>query len=392
MPSPGLAPWVLVAGGFHWRGGIDRANAEFAQYLSRRGTPLHVVSYHVDPIIAKTDHVTCHIVKRPYNSFLLGEIDLHRAGVRVARNVVTRCPDARVLVNGGNCRWGDLNWVHSVHAAWKCSDHGAPLWFRIKNRVTKQLCVRWERDSLRRAGTVITNSLRTRSEIIEKYGINPRRVHTVYLGSDRVLAPVKAEERKRARERLQIPANTPVVLFVGALSYDNNKGLNTLLAAWRRLCAGQQWDPYLIIAGGGSAVARWTNWCAKGGLSDHVRFLGMTDRISECLAAADLLVSPVRYEGYGLNVHEAICSGLAFIVSRSAGIAERVPEYLSDMLIENPEDAVLLADRLLDWRRNVQEWKLRIEPLRRELCQYSWSDMAERMVSLVESNRGSLCT
>jgi glycosyltransferase involved in cell wall biosynthesis len=391
MPDTISVPWVLIAGGFHWRGGIDCANAELALYLNRRETPLHLVSYYVDPEIAQKDNVTCHIVKRPYNSFFLGDLRLHRAGVSVARSVIACNPGARVLVNGGNCLWGDLNWVHSVHAAWKCYDRGAPLWFRVKNRITKQIYVRWERRSLRRARIVITNSARTRSEIIEKYGIDSRRVHTVYLGSDRSLAPVEPEARREARERFQLPEDAPVVLFVGALSYDNNKGLDTLLAAWRTLYTGRKWDPYLLIAGGGGAVAWWSDWCSRSGLSDRVRFLGMTDRISECLAASDLLVSPVRYEGYGLNVQEAICSGLAFLVSRSAGIAERIPGYLSEMLLEDPENAALLADRLLAWRRNVEGWKSRVELLRQEFCRYLWSDMAEKMVSLVESSQEGAC-
>jgi glycosyltransferase involved in cell wall biosynthesis len=330
-------------------------------------------------------------VKRPYNSFFLGELGLHRAGVRVARDVVARCPAARVLVNGGNCRWGDLNWVHSVHAAWKCSDPGAPLWFRIKSRVTKRIFVFWERHSLRRARIVITNSKRTRWEVIEKYQLDPKRVHTVYLGSDRSLAPVTPEARKGARERLQLPEHAPVVLFVGALSYDNNKGLDSLLAAWHALSAGEQWDAYLVVAGGGGAVSRWKNWCAERGMSERVRFMGATDRIPECLAAADLLVSPVRYEGYGLNIHEAICSGLAILVSKSAGIAERIPQYLSDMLIEDPEDVGQLANHLLAWRQNIQDWKLRVEPLRRELCRYLWTDMAAKIVSLVEDHHQSAC-
>jgi glycogen synthase len=188
-----------------------------------------------------------------------------------------------------------------------------------------------------------------------------------------------------------VPEHAPVALFVGALSYDNNKGLDTLLAAWHALSAGEQWDAYLVVAGGGSAVGRWRDWCAARGMSGRVRFTGFTDRISECLAAADLLVSPVRYEGYGLNVHEAICSGLAFMVSRSAGIAERIPEHLSDMLIEDPEDAGQLANRLLAWRGNIQDWKLRVEPLRQEFCQYLWSDMAKKIVGLVENSRRSAC-
>jgi glycosyltransferase involved in cell wall biosynthesis len=294
-------------------------------------------------------------------------------------------------VNGGNCRWGDLNWVHSVQAAWKCYDHGAPLWFRVKNRVAKSIFVFWERHSLRQATLIITNSDRTRKEAINKYRLDPRRVHAVYLGSDQSLTPVTATERCRARERFHLSEHAPVVLFVGALSYDNNKGLDTLLTAWRNLCADRLWDAHLLVAGGGSAIRRWTAWCADNGLADRITFLGLTERIPECLAAADILVSPVRYEGYGLNVHEAICRGLAFMVSSSAGIAERIPEHLSDMLIDDPEDAASLADRLRAWRTDARNWKSRIEPLRTDLSRYRWSDMAEKIINLVEPKRDIAC-
>ena len=40
------------------------------------------------------------------------------------------------------------------------------------------------------------------------------------------------------------------------------------------------------------------------------------------LAACDALVSPTRYEAYGLAVHEALARGLPALVSRSAGIAD----------------------------------------------------------------------
>src|SRR5207253_6590904 len=33
----------------------------------------------------------------------------------------------RVLVNGGNCRWGDINWVHYVHASYRAPAAGGAL-------------------------------------------------------------------------------------------------------------------------------------------------------------------------------------------------------------------------------------------------------------------------
>jgi len=79
------------------------------------------------------------------------------------------------------------------------------------------------------------------------------------------------------------------------------------------------------VAGGGSGLARWKSEVANSGLQYRARFLGSTDRIPEVLAAADLLVSPVRYEAYGLNVQEAICRGVPAMVSRDAGMPNAIP-------------------------------------------------------------------
>ena len=75
-------------------------------------------------------------------------------------------------------------------------------------------------------------------------------------------------------------------------------------------------------------------------MENDVCVLGFTKDISTVLAAADVLVSPTRFEPYGQGVHEAICCGLPVFVSRCAGIAERFPAELGDLLLENPPDAV----------------------------------------------------
>jgi glycosyltransferase involved in cell wall biosynthesis len=175
-------------------------------------------------------------------------------------------------------------------------------------------------------------------------------------------------------------------MFVGALSYDYNKGLDTLLSAWRELRGNHGWDAHLLVAGGGNAVDRWTRCCSNWGLSDQVRILGFTNRVTEYLSAADLLISPVRYEPYGLNVQEALTLGIPAMVSKSAGVAERYPSELSDMLIEDPDDVGALVNQLLSWRSQIAQWKTRIAPLTSELLRYSWSDMAERIIELSNSH------
>ncbi|HEY6395781.1 MAG TPA: glycosyltransferase family 4 protein, partial [Candidatus Binataceae bacterium] len=112
----------------------------------------------------------------------------------------------------------------------------------------------------------------------------------------------------------------------------------------------------------------------------------------EVLAASDLLVSPVRYEGYGLNVHEALCRGVPAMVSASAGVAERYPSELGELLLPDPEDAGDLAKRILSWRTDICGWKLRVVPLANSLRQRTWEDMAHEIVAIAENSAATMQT
>jgi glycosyltransferase involved in cell wall biosynthesis len=150
------------------------------------------------------------------------------------------------------------------------------------------------------------------------------------------------------------------------------------------LSAGDVWDALLLVAGGGRGLGAWRARVAEAGLAESVRFLDFSERLGEVLAACDLLVSPVRYEAYGLNVHEAVCRGVPALVSRGAGVAERYPASLKEMLLPDPEDAADLVARLRRWRGSIEIWKESFAPLAVQLSRRSWSDVAADLVSLAE--------
>jgi len=365
---------------------MDKANMALAAYLADRGHPLHLVAHEVESSLASRAGVRVYPVAKPAGSYFLGEWMLAERGRRVARAVSAAAPVARVIVNGGNCNWPDVNWVHSVHHAWPLRDDRAPAWFRIKGRFDKSLARRSERIALRSARLVIANSEKTRRDLITLLGIPEAKIFTRYLGCEPSLRPVSRQERKAARERLGIRSERPIAIFVGALGYDLNKGFDTLCAAWRRLCARPDWDVDLVAAGGGRGIASWRELVTRAGLAERVTMLGFSERIPELLAAADLLVSPVRYEAYGLNAHEALSRGIPAFVSASAGIAERYPAELADLILRDPENVDELVERLLGWRAAMAEYARRTEPFGERLRAHTWDDMAREMVELIESH------
>jgi hypothetical protein len=373
-----------VSAGFHDQGGQSRANAALADHLLRRGTPVHLVGHDFAARFGDDPACTVHRVPRPLGADFLGVLRLRRAGRVVAGRVCAADPAARVVVNGGCCHWPDLNWVHYVHSAWRPAEAPGPLWFRAKDLVAGTLARREERQALAAARLVLANSEQTRQALVTGLGLPAERVRTVYLGSDPAWNPPGPAERAAARAWLGQPEGRPLVVFVGGFGHDERKGFDTLWSAWRRLCGSADWDADLVAAGGGSRAAYWRDRIAREGLTGRARLVGFTDRVFDVLAAADLLVSPVRYEPYGLNVQEAVCRGVPALVSACAGVVEQYPPELAPLILPDPEDADDLARRLLLWRADPDGWRQGFRPLSEALRSHSWAETAARIVALAE--------
>ncbi len=112
-----------------------------------------------------------------------------------------------------------------------------------------------------------------------------------------------------------------------------------------------------------------------------MQFLGFRRDVPALLAAGDVLVHPARYEAYGLAVHEALCRGLPAIVSATAGVAERYPEDLRQLLLTDPESVTELIARLRQWRTDMT-MRERVLPFASRLRARTWDDMAREIVAI----------
>lgn len=367
-------PIVIVTGDFRRTGGMDMANFALASHLARRGVELHLVAHQVADELRDFANVAVHIVPKPAGSYFLGASLLERAGRKWARRTTAR--GGRVIVNGGNCRWGDINWVHYVNAAYQPTV-ATGLARQLKGRVERRYYLAAERESLSIARLVIANSERTKRDLIERLGVRDDRVATEYYGIDaEKFGPIVHDERERARCDLGWPEDQPVALFIGALG-DRRKGFDTLFAAWRRLGDRPARDARLAVVGAGAEAPIWKARAERDGLGDRMTFLGFSDRVASILAASDLLVHPVRYEAYGLGVHEALCRGLPAIVSARAGVAERFDAALRPLLLPDPESVDQLVERLESWHAERPKWARAAAAFGETLRLRDWDAMAE---------------
>lgn len=371
---------MVVAGDFVRTGGMDAANHALAAYLARSGRTAHLVAHRVDPALAACSGVRVHPVPRPLGSHALGFPLLDRAGARVAAALAAERPV--VLGNGGNCRAATAVWLHYVHAAYLPTVAGQPL-RRLAAAAVRRAALRDERSAARRARVVVANSALTAGHAASLLGADAAGTHVVHYGADPTrFRPPSVEERREARQALGWADERPTVAFVGALG-DRRKGFDTLFAAWRGLAASGS-DARLAVAGAGGELEAWRRRAAAEGLAGSVELLGFRDDVRPLLWAADALVSPTRYEAYGLAVQEALCCGLPALVSARAGVAERISAPLAPLLIGDPDDAGEVRRRLAAWLADPERYRTAAVELSAELRRWSWDDMARELVERIE--------
>jgi glycosyltransferase involved in cell wall biosynthesis len=143
------------------------------------------------------------------------------------------------------------------------------------------------------------------------------------------VVPNFAPDIPRACER---SPSDPFGLFVGRL--DEEKGLDTLLSAWKEI------EVPLQVFGDGPLLGR-----LRGQAPANVRLLGRRSatEIRDAMAKATFLLVPsVWYEGFPMVVIEAYRQGLPVIVSRLGSLAEVVEDGVTGMLFDagNVEDLV----------------------------------------------------
>jgi glycosyltransferase involved in cell wall biosynthesis len=372
--------WLIVAGDLTPLGGMDAANHALARYLAARGR-VHLVAHRAWPDLMALPSVSLHEVWRPLNRHVLGSPLLSRAGQRVWRRL--RDSGARAIVNGGNCRIPDVNWVHYLHAADGVTGaRSTPR--QIRRTLTRRRDVAAERMALRAARIVICNSRRTRDDVVERLRIDASRVRVIYYGCDPLrFSLASAEQRGAARAVWAQPGDRPLVGFVGALG-DRRKAFDTVFRAWADLCRRPGWDVDLLVVGDGAERPAWERCAADAGLSGRIRFAGFRADVPDILAALDALVHPARYEAYGLSVREALCRGVPALVSAGAGVAEHYPPELAGLLIDDPDDPSELKAKLLAWRRSLEATRAAVLPLSRQLRAWTWDAMAAQIVECID--------
>ena len=245
----------------------------------------------------------------------------------------------------------------------------------------RRLYLRWGTAySARRARRVVVISANTRRDVVRLLGVPEDRIDVVPCGVDEDFRPVDNPELLDAlRKKRHLPPR--MILFVGTI--EPRKNLTTLLKSYAIL-RRQIKPPPLVIAGAkGWRHEEVFSLASELDLLDDLLFPGYVAREELPLwySAADLLVYPSLYEGFGLPPLEAMACGTAVVVSNISSLPEVVGE--AGILVEptNAEEMAQAMQRVLT-DTSLRE-VMRIKGLERAQ-EFTWQRTAEDTVRVYD--------
>ena len=227
---------------------------------------------------------------------------------------------------------------------------------------------------------ILAVSEEVKREIVSHYRVPEERISVIYNGVDHERFHPRHRDRARAKVRAEwgIPAQAPLVLFVG--SGFERKGLDCLLKVWK---SPRLKEVCLLVVGEDAQRARYASWAARES-GARIRFTGRQEAVEEFYGAADILALPARQEAFGNVVLEALASGLPVLVSKIAGAAEVLADGLEGGILERPDDPAEIETKLL---RLLEpgHWPRFSERARRLGERYSWTNHFRALESYLQT-------
>jgi UDP-glucose:(heptosyl)LPS alpha-1,3-glucosyltransferase len=229
---------------------------------------------------------------------------------------------------------------------------GRRIWQATSVYHRSLLAVEKRQFSSERFKKIIAVSEVVKKDIMSNYGVGEEKISVLYNGVDPHLfnPSRRVEYRSLIRQRWKIPADAPLVLFVG--SGFRRKGLDRVISLWnsKKLAAF-----YLLVVGADGRLGRYRAW-AESFAPGRIIFVGRQDDIENYYAAADLVALLSLQEAFGNVVLEALAAGLPAVVSREVGASEILTGTFAEGIIERrnePEEIVAKIISLVDQSRNL---------------------------------------
>ena len=232
-----------------------------------------------------------------------------------------------------------------------------------------------EKRGMDAADKIITVSNLTRKIVIEKYGISPEKVITVY----NAVEPYREENKAPIIRGF----DEKIVTFLGRITMQ--KGPEYFVEAASRVL--QRMDNVrFVMAGSGDTMNKMIRRAAQLKIANKFHFTGFLkgDDVYRMLKMSDIYIMPSVSEPFGISPLEAMQAGVPVIISHQSGVAE----ILSNAIKINFWDVEGMADAIHGILSYPAMSKMLARYGKKESCNLNWKDAAYKVKQVY---RSALC-
>ena len=197
---------------------------------------------------------------------------------------------------------------------------------------------------------VLPVSNQVREFCIERDGLDPRKVVTLYNGVE-VERLAQANGCDTLRTRYGLNGASHIISTVANIR--PVKGIDVLIRAAAIVCRQFPHANFVIVGhhGEGGYFKDLQDLCESLGICENIKFVGGQDEIGPFLNMSQVFCLPSRSEGFSNALIEAMACSLPCVATRVGGNSEALQDGSNGYLVEN-EDAEAMANRILALLQN----------------------------------------
>jgi glycosyltransferase involved in cell wall biosynthesis len=259
------------------------------------------------------------------------------------------------------------------------------VYYRARTRWWKKLApadIRsylYHRMAAANADRIITVSNHAKMDLISRLGLAPGKIDVIYEAAEaRFSEPVTEQRIKQVGLQYQIPSR--YLFYVGG--WETRKNIPFLLKSF---AAADLAGVSLVLGGGNDAQMRELSELSRVlSIGDRIRLLGwVSERDLPALYAGALaFVYPSEYEGFGLQLCEAMSAGCPTLAARATSLPEVLGAGGETFALDSADELVALLRRLNadDSFRSDLSRRARLRS-----ADFSWASTASRTIGVYET-------
>ncbi|MEM9215751.1 MAG: glycosyltransferase family 1 protein [Cyanobacteria bacterium P01_F01_bin.150] len=238
---------------------------------------------------------------------------------------------------------------------------------------------RWGVKGMRQAEHVIAVSSHTKRDIVEHLDIPSSTITVVPNAVDREFRCLPVTEITAVRNEYGLHPETFCLLNVG--SNNARKNISGILAVVSTL--KQQGVPVHFWKIGVDFTSEQIEFIKTQGIAPYVTYLGKPEpyRLVQIYNAADCLMAPSLYEGFGLTILEAMACGTPVITANVSAM----PEVAGDAaILVEPTDKSGIVEAVQHLFTHHKEQKSLIQKGLDRARRFTWEHTAEQVAKVYE--------